>query len=247
MFYPQGFQSHKMHTTTILAATNKQIDDWNTIIQQMNPNYSDEETQACKICFSSDVLNAVDDPRDIISSMLTTEILNRFNSDKAPPHMLKLCVGDICYLMRTLGRRTKLATNQRVRILELRKFSVKVQTIENDSSPGEVYFLPRIRFRFTLPYGESYEITRTQFPLRLAYAVSINKSQGQQYADILFDTTHQAFTHGHLYVALSRITKYNRIFFYTLQSFIVDEENTTNDYNILLNNIVYPELLTSII
>ena len=31
----------------------------------------------------------------------------------------------------------------------------------------------------------------TQFPLRLAYAVSINKSQGQQYEDILFDTTHQ--------------------------------------------------------
>ena len=113
-----------MHTTTILAATNKQIDNWNTIIQQMNPNYSEEETQACKICFSSDVLNAVDDPRDVISSMLTTEILNRFNSDKAPPHVLKLCVGDICYLMRTLGRRTKLATNQRVRILELRKFSV---------------------------------------------------------------------------------------------------------------------------
>ncbi len=26
-FYPQGFQSHKMNIKTILAATNKQIDD----------------------------------------------------------------------------------------------------------------------------------------------------------------------------------------------------------------------------
>ena len=117
--------------------------------------------------------------------------------------------------MRTLDRKTKLATNQRVRIQELRKFSIKVQTIEANNSPGEVHFLPRIRFRFTLLYGQSYEITRTQFPLLrfLAYAVSINKSQGQQYEHIFFDnTTHQAFTHGHLYVvALSRITKYDGI------------------------------------
>ena len=81
---------------------------------------------------------------------------------------------------------------------------IKVQTIENDNSPaGEIHFIPRIRFRFTLPFGDSYEVTRTtQFPLRLAYTVSINKSQGQQYEDILFDTTHQALTHGHFYVAL---------------------------------------------
>eukprot|EP01036_Dinobryon_divergens_P041664 gene41664-55250_t len=123
--------------------------------------------------------------------MLSSEMMNAFKSDKTPPHILKLCIGDICYLMRTLGRKTNLATNQRVRILELRQFSIKVQTIEANNFPGEVHFLPRIRFRFTLPYGQSYEITRTQFPLRLAYAVSINKSQGQQYEHILFDTTHQ--------------------------------------------------------
>ena len=243
-FYPQGFQSHKMQTKTILAATNRQIDDWNTIVQKLNPNCSEHETRNCMISFSSDVLGAVDDPRDVISGMLTTEILNKFNSDKAPPHVLKLCVGDICYLMRTLGRKTKLATNKRVRILEVRKVAVKVQTIENDNSPGEVHFIPRIRFRFTLPYGESYEVTRTQFPLRLAYAVSINKSQGQQYEDILFDTTHQAFTHGHLYVALSRITKYNKICFFTFKSSVIS--NNQDENMVLLQNIVYPDLLESI-
>jgi hypothetical protein len=246
-FYPQGFQSHKMQFKTILAATNRQIDDWNSIVQQMNPNYSDHETRNCMISFSSDMLSAVDDPRDVISRMLTTEILNKFNSDKAPPHTLQLCVGDICYLMRTLGRKTKLATNKRVRVLALHKVGIKVQTIENDNSPGEVHFIPRIRFRFTLPYGESYEVTRTQFPLRLAYAVSINKSQGQQYEDILFDTTHQAFTHGHLYVALSRITKYNKICFFTFKSSVISDTDSNNDNNrILLQNIVYPDLLESI-
>ena len=94
------------------------------------------------------LISAVDDPRDVISRMLTTEMLNRFNSDKSPPRILKLCVGDICYLIRTLGRKTKLATNKRVQI--------KVQTIENDDSPGEVHFIPRMIFRFTLPFDITY-------------------------------------------------------------------------------------------
>lgn len=107
-FYPNGFQTQKMKSKTILAATNKQVDEWNYIIQKMNPNYSDvPPTQKCKSYFSSDKLNAVDDPRDIISDMLSEEMLNKFNSDKSPPHILTLCVGDICYLMRTLGKKSK--------------------------------------------------------------------------------------------------------------------------------------------
>lgn len=45
---------------------------------------------------------------------------------------------------------------------------------------------------------------RTQFPLRLAYAMTFNKSQGQQFLRLLVDTTRDTFEHGHLYVALSR-------------------------------------------
>ena len=67
---------------------------------------------------------------------------------------------------------------------------------------------------------------------------------------ILFDTTHQAFTHGHhLYVALSRITKYDGISFFSLQSFVSSEERTNEEAEerILLQNIVNTDLLESII
>ena len=163
----------------------------NSIVQKMNPNYSDhQEAQKCMMIFSSDVLSAVDDPKDAISSrMFTTEMLNRrFNSDnKTLTHILKLLyVGDICYLMRTLGRETKSQQIKEYKFLNCEKLElikVVVQTIENDdNSPGDSevhYFIPRTRFRFTLPSGESlYEVTRTQFSHRLAYAVSINKSTG---------------------------------------------------------------------
>jgi len=108
-FYPNGFESHKMHNKTILAATNKQVDNWNYIVQKMNPNYSgtviETSTKMCRTYYSADKLAEVDDPKNIISEMLSEEILNSYNSDKSPPHSLTFCVGDICYLMRTLGKK----------------------------------------------------------------------------------------------------------------------------------------------
>ena len=46
---------------------------------------------------------------------------------------------------------------------------------------------------------------RRQFPLRLAYALSMNKSQGQTLDRVVVDLQSHAFMHGHLMVALSRI------------------------------------------
>lgn len=44
----------------------------------------------------------------------------------------------------------------------------------------------------------------TQFPLRLAWAVTVHKSQGQTYGSVGVDMGNGAFTHGQTYVALSR-------------------------------------------
>jgi ATP-dependent exoDNAse (exonuclease V) alpha subunit len=44
----------------------------------------------------------------------------------------------------------------------------------------------------------------TQFPLRLAWAITIHKSQGQTYNSVAIDMGYGAFAHGHTYVGLSR-------------------------------------------
>ena len=46
----------------------------------------------------------------------------------------------------------------------------------------------------------------TQFPLRLAWAVTIHKGQGKTFERVLIDLTGGVFTPGQLYVALSRCT-----------------------------------------
>ncbi|MFZ2152518.1 MAG: AAA family ATPase [Microgenomates group bacterium] len=44
----------------------------------------------------------------------------------------------------------------------------------------------------------------TQYPLRLAWAITVHKSQGQTYDSVIIDMGRGAFAHGQTYVALSR-------------------------------------------
>jgi ATP-dependent DNA helicase PIF1 len=46
----------------------------------------------------------------------------------------------------------------------------------------------------------------TQYPLKLAWAVTIHKSQGQTFEKVMIDVGYGTFAHGQMYVALSRCT-----------------------------------------
>jgi len=50
--------------------------------------------------------------------------------------------------------------------------------------------------------------TFTQYPLRLAWAVTIHKSQGKTFDRVIVDVGHGTFAHGQVYVALSRCTNF---------------------------------------
>ena len=78
---------------------------------------------------------------------------------------------------------------------------------------------------------------RRQFPLRLAYAMTYNKSQGQEFDKVLVDIRKQPFTHGHLYVALSRIriARNIRLFDFATTEFYNNELP-------IVTNIVYKHL-----
>ena len=183
------------HTATILCATNESVDMWNSVAQSMN-------LSAPKTLMSKDIFSEVDDPHGHIQRMLTTTVLNRFRKNGIPNHELILKIGDVCLVMRAL-KGLEIANNSRVLIVAIGEHTVTVRTMGENTE--RTIKIPRITFKFRLPYGKSYQLTRKQFPLRLAYAMTYNKSQSQTLSKVLLDVTSPPFSHSQLYVALSRV------------------------------------------
>ena len=56
-----------------------------------------------------------------------------------------------------------------------------------------------------------FDLIRLQFPIRAAFAMTINKSQGQTFSFVGIWLEEPCFSHGQLYVALSRVGSQNNI------------------------------------
>ena len=80
------------------------------------------------------------------------------------------------------------------------------------SLDGEIVNLQRINFTHSdNDFDFPMEFTRVQFPVKLAYCLTINKSQGQTLPSVGIYLPQPVFSHGQLYVALSRCSNENNI------------------------------------
>ena len=228
--FPGKFEClENFSNSAILCATNKSVNEWNNLIQSYN---SEKE----HTLYSYNSFDMVDDVNNTIKAMITPHVLQSYNESNVPPHKLVLKVNDICFIMRNLNKKEGLTNNTRVRIIKISKYSIRVCTL-NTNYP-KYFNIPRIRFNVNLPYGTSYTMCRLQFPLRLAYSMTYNKSQGQEFKKCLVDITSPPFTHGHLYVALSRIRNCESIKIFFDEKTLIDE----TDGIPILQNYVYQSL-----
>jgi hypothetical protein len=219
-----------MHSRAILCATNVQVDQWNNSIQELNPS-------PLHLLCSNDTVKEIDDPKGYIANMIDDNVLEKFQKTGVPHHRLQLKVNDICLILRSLNKKEGLSTNTRVRILHISLYCIRVCTL--DPTRRKYFNIPRIRFTVALPYGRSIEMERVQFPLRLAYSITYNKSQGQEFDYVICDTRTEPFTHGHLYVALSRIRIASNIRIFT--NVIIDKADEFQ-MGPIVTNVVYKDL-----
>ncbi len=148
-------------------------------------------------------------------------------------------MNDVCIVLRNLNVGDGLTNNTRVRIHKIYDNIIIAQRIV---PPHEMLALPRIRFHFRLPFSQSYEMVRSQFPLRRAFALTYNKSQGQTLDKVLLDVRDHLFNHGYLYVGMSRVQVYNQIAFY-VQGQQMAPAHDDIEPGCIIGNIVYQSML----
>jgi ATP-dependent DNA helicase PIF1 len=109
------------------------------------------------------------------------EIVNKLNPQGMPLHVISLKLGSIIMLLRNLNPADGHCNGTRYIVTNMAKHVIEA-VIPDGIHKGKVLYIPRIYN--TPPKNFSPTMTRIQFPIKLAFAITSNKSQGQSLESI---------------------------------------------------------------
>nr|GEW08022.1 DNA helicase [Tanacetum cinerariifolium] len=139
-----------------------------------------------------------------IKLLYPKEYLNSLSFQGLPPHNLTLKVGSPVMLLHNMNIAGGLCNGTRLIVSQLLPKAIEARIITGTRINQKV-FLPCILSTVKDP-RTPFIFRRKQFPVKVCYAMTINKAQGQSLKKIGTYLAQPAFGHGQLYVALSRST-----------------------------------------
>ena len=189
-----------MEGRAILAPTNKQVDSINNLIVDTFPG------EPCILASSDELVN----PDDL--QRFNTEYLNTLNPSGLPTHRLFLKSGMPVILIRNLNPKMGLCNGTKLIFHKVHSNRLLECSIAGGEFNSRVVLIPRINLK---PKDRefAFEWSRRQFPVRVCFAMTINKSQGQTLQNVGVWLNDYCFAHGQLYVALSRVGSPSKIKF----------------------------------
>ena len=169
----------------------------NASVRDLNGMALDQLRGQPKLYLSTD--DELDGAGNVITD-LPPKVLNNMYRPGLPVHNLTLKVKALVMCMRNMSREVCNGTKLQVQVLHQNLIDC---TILTGPARGSSISLPRI----TLTDKSSPDtviLRRKQFPVSLAYAMTIDKSQGQSLQRVGIALETPCFAHGQLYTALSR-------------------------------------------
>ncbi len=121
---------------------------------------------------SIDSYECEDEDEQVLAQVLPIEYLNALTPSGLPPHLLNVKLNAVCMLLRNIDMRRKFCNGSHVRIVHIGERVLHIRSICDD--PQDL-LLSRMPLTSKQIRGMQFALRRLQFPLRLAYAVTINK------------------------------------------------------------------------
>ncbi|PIC42354.1 hypothetical protein B9Z55_009460 [Caenorhabditis nigoni] len=187
----------KLAKVAILAPRNKEALELNNKVLDKMPGQS-------RIYTSMDEISDKDGKPIVSDSMnFTTEFLNRTTPSGMPPHVLNLKEGAIIMLLRNLDVKNSMCNGTRFVVVQMGDRGLQCRFV-GGARQGQMVLIPRIKLNYEKNFP--FVMSGLQFPVRLSFAMTVNKSQGQTFEKIGLHLEEPIFSHGRLYVAFSRTT-----------------------------------------
>ena len=173
----------------VLAPTNKEVDEINDLMESKMPGISTKLSSA----------DALENYQDVMR--FNIEYLNSLYPKGFPRHIISLKPGMPLMLLRNINPKEGLCNG--TKLIYVRNINMKLLVCKLPGRDKDI-LIPRIKF-LPDPGSFPFEWSRLQFPVRVAFSSTINKSQGQTLKQVGVWLRYPVFGHGQLYVASSRV------------------------------------------